>query len=149
MKKIITKFSALLMVLALVGCSASTEATKTSTGNDETKAEEVESTEETVTETYESIYNDYAAQLQEASPKLVEEYNSECTDFDLTGKAELSNKKIEELAKISTEGTEKMATLMYKNGDEYSVYEDWATKLTNVYMDEAQKITDAYMDSAV
>ena len=42
-----------------------------------------------------------------------------------------------------------MASLMLKNGDESSVYEEWAGKLTNVYMEQSQQITDAYMSSAV
>ena len=41
-----------------------------------------------------------------------------------------------------------MATLMQKNGDEYSVYEEWSLKLTDVYTQYATQITDAYTASA-
>ena len=41
-----------------------------------------------------------------------------------------------------------MATLMQKNGDEYSVYEEWSLKLTDVYTQYAKQITDAYTSSA-
>ena len=69
--------------------------------------------------------------------------------MSLEEKAELSNDKISVLAEIETEGTEKMAEVMWENGDDYEVYEDWANKLYDVYEEEAGKITDAYMDSAM
>ena len=40
-----------------------------------------------------------------------------------------------------------MATLMQKNGDEYSVYEEWANKLMEVYTQYSAQITDAYTAS--
>ena len=48
---------------------------------------------------------------------------------DLNALAELSNSKVEKLAEISNQGVSEMATLMQKNGDEYSVYEEWSLKV--------------------
>lgn len=41
-----------------------------------------------------------------------------------------------------------MAKIMYRNGDEYSVYDEWSQKLYQVYMDYGAQITDAYMGYA-
>jgi len=102
--------------------------------------------------TYEDIYNEYTQKLQDATPGLIDEYNQEAaanTD-GMTGLATICNKKISELAKINTEGTKKMAQLMYTSGNgSYQDYEDWAMKLSDVYTTEAQKITDAYTSSAM
>lgn len=102
--------------------------------------------------TYEDIYNEYAQKLQDATPGLIDEYNQEAAanTEGVTGLATICDKKISKLAAISTEGTEKMAQLMYTSGSgSYQDYEDWAMKLSDVYMTEAQKITDAYMNSAM
>lgn len=53
------------------------------------------------------------------------------------------------LAEISNDGVSEMAQLMYRNGDEYSTYEEWAGKLYDVYMEYAGQIQDAYMDSCM
>ena len=100
--------------------------------------------------TYESIYDEYAQKIKDATPGLVEEYNNEAAEKagDINALAELSNAEIEKLAEISNEGIEKMAELMLKNGDSEETYTEWANKLTDVYMEEAQKITDEYMNSA-
>ena len=55
---------------------------------------------------------------------------------------------MEKLAEIANEGVEKMAKIMYRNGDEYSVYDEWSQKLYQVYTDYGTQITDAYMDYA-
>ena len=57
--------------------------------------------------------------------------------------------KVQQLADISMEGVNEMASFMYKAGSgKYSEYEEWADKLYKVYEEEAGKITDAYMNSA-
>ncbi len=101
--------------------------------------------------TYQEILDEYTKKIQETTPGLVEEYNTEAASKsgDINALAEISNAKISKLAEIINEGIEEMASLMLKNGDEYSVYEEWAGKLTNVYMEQSQQITDAYMSSAV
>jgi len=132
---------------------ATTSTTTAPTTTTTTTAPTTTTTTSTSSETtYEDIYNEYAQKLQDATPGLIDEYNQEAaanTD-GVTGLATICDKKISKLAAISTEGTEKMAQLMYTSGSgSYQDYEDWATKLSDVYMTEAQKITDAYMDSAM
>ena len=99
--------------------------------------------------TYDSIYDEYTARLKEEAPKLAEEYTNESANLaTVEEKAQLSNDKISRLAEISNEGVEAMAEIMYANGDDYDVYEEWSMKLMNVYQEQAQLITDAYTDSA-
>lgn len=100
-------------------------------------------------DTYESVYNEYAAKLQEATPQLVDEYNAECGGLDLQGKADLVSEKITQLAAIETEGTEKMAVVMMYSGGGYEDYETWAMKLYGVYEEQAMLLMDAYMASAM
>lgn len=97
---------------------------------------------------YESILADYSARMAAAAPGLVAEYNAEYSAYPtIDGRAELSNAKIEKLAAIESEGTEKMAEHHFAVGDSYSTYQSWAMKLYNVYEQYAQQITDAYMAS--
>lgn len=137
-KKIISVLVMLAMVFAFTACGS---------GGD--SGESAEPAAEPAT--YESILDEYTQKIEEATPGLIEEYNKESAELagDLNALAELSNSKIEELAKIETEGTEKMAELMLDNGDEQEVYEEWAQKLYDVYEEYAGQITDAYMDSAM
>ncbi len=101
---------------------------------------------------YQSILDTYSKKLRQATPKLLEEYKNEAAanTEGLTGLATICNNKITELAKINTDGTQEMASYMYKHGSgSYDEYQEWALKLYDVYEEEAQKITDAYMDSAM
>lgn len=127
---------AAVVALLLTGCSG---------GASEKKAEEPKEV------TYESILEDYTAQLKEQAPVLVDEYKAEAKEKagDIAALAELSNAKIAKLAETCDAGIGKMAELMQKNGDEYSTYEEWSLKLMDVYTDQAQLITDAYMASAM
>ncbi len=103
------------------------------------------------TKTYETVLEEYTNKLQEATPKLIEEYKNEATKNTdgLQGLASLCNDKVSELAKISTDGIQEMAQLMLHSGSgSYDEYQEWSTKLQNVYMDEAAKIQDTYMSSA-
>lgn len=127
---------AAVVALLLAGCSG---------GASEKKAEEPKEV------TYESILEDYTAQLKEQAPVLVDEYKAEAKEKagDIAALAELSNAKIANLAETCDAGIGKMAELMQKNGDEYSTYEEWSLKLMDVYTDQAQLITDAYMASAM
>lgn len=101
--------------------------------------------------TYQSILDDYTQKIEEATPRLIEEYYAEAA-FNingLEGLAALSNDKVLELADICTDGIEEMAEVMwYTSSGSYSEYEEWAAKLYDVYMDETGKITEAYMKSA-
>lgn len=101
--------------------------------------------------TYQSILDDYTQRIEEATPRLIEEYYEEAAlnTNGLEGLATLSNDKVLELADICTDGVEEMAEVMWYTGSgSYSEYEEWAAKLYDVYMDEAGKITEAYMNSA-
>lgn len=100
-------------------------------------------------ETYQGILDDYTTQLENKAPELVQQFNTEAAKLSsITEKSTLATQLTEQLAQISTEGTEKMAALMTKNGDDYSTYQDWATKLGNVYQEQAALISNAYMTSA-
>lgn len=145
-KKIVALLLAGVLACSVIACGAGEEAKKEA----EVKTEANTNEEEKAEVTYQSILDDYTKEIEEATPKLVEEYNSESASIstDLNALAELSNKKITALAEISNEGISKMAELMTKNGDEYSLYEEWAQKLTDVYTEYAGQITDAYTNSA-
>ena len=108
-------------------------------------------TVETSEEQYQVILDDYTLKIKEATPMLVEEYNSEYPNNEegLEGLANLSNQKIGKLAEISNEGIGKMAEVHFSKGSgKYEDYEEWAGKLMDVYMQEGEQITDAYMNSA-
>lgn len=101
--------------------------------------------------TYEEVLEEYSQKIRNATPRLIAEYQEEAKNNQsgITGLAELSNKKIEELANIQSEGTEEMAKIyMYNGTGSYNEYSEWSEKLFDVYMEEAEKITDAYMASA-
>ena len=146
----------LVLSFSLGACSSpdekdtanTTEKTSTST---KPKAEKtVVSSEAKKYNSYQSILDDYTKKLQEASLKLVDEYNNEypALNGDINALAGLSNKKVEKLAEISNDGTTEMAKLQLAGESDYSVYEEWAGKLIDVYTQEAQKIMDAYLASA-
>jgi len=150
---------AVALVLGLPACgrSGSSDQSSSATSEEDSSSSTTASTTTATTNTdsettYEDIYNEYTQKLQDATPGLIDEYNQEAaanTD-GMTGLATICNKKISELAKINTEGTKKMAQLMYTSGNgSYQDYEDWAMKLSDVYTTEAQKITDAYTSSAM
>lgn len=115
----------LLLVLMLAGCAKTAE------------------------EAYLDIYDEYAAKLQEATPRLIAEFRAEAGgETDVIRLAELSTKKTEELALISTEGMQKMAEIPLEYNGDYAAYDEWAAKLMQVYTDEAAKLNDVYMELA-
>ena len=95
---------------------------------------------------YEAIYNDYAAQLEEKTQELIEEYKAESAGLELDAKAELVNKKVEVLAELSNTGVEEMAKYMLSHGDSEG-YTTWSGKLYDVYMEQAQLIMDEYINN--
>ncbi|MBQ1597523.1 MAG: hypothetical protein II566_10860 [Lachnospiraceae bacterium] len=98
--------------------------------------------------TYNSIYKSYAKKIKKATPKLLAKFKKKIKKLNsVSDKAELTQKYIQKLATIQVDGTKAMATLMYKNGDDYSTYEKWAMKLMKVYEKQAGKITSVYMNS--
>lgn len=102
-------------------------------------------------ETYDSIYEEYSKKLNDMTPGKIDEFNSEADESDgsISSLAEISNNKVADLAEVCTEGIQKMAELMYRNGDDYSVYEENASKLYSVYEDCGTQIYDAYLARAV
>ena len=144
------KIMALLLVSVLgVSVVACGDTTIDEPAKKDEVVEEVKDDKVTDDSTYESILEEYSKKLKEQAVILAEEYNNEAADLggNLEELAELVNSKVEKLAFTSTEGMEKMALIMTKNGDEYEVYEEWALKLTDVYTEEAQTIMENYLNS--
>ena len=153
-KKLVALMMVGAMAFSMASCGGSDEAEPAAEEtqveeNTESKSEDAESSDSEEV-TYQSILDDYTKQIQDATPGLVEEYNTESADKagDIEALAELSNSKVEELAEICNEGVEKMAELMLENGDDQETYEEWAGKLQNVYTEYSAQITDAYTNSA-
>lgn len=149
-KKLIALLITATMALSLTACGGSGDDKKEDTKTEETSKEDNKEESKEDEATYESILADYTAKLQDATPGLVDEFNSEAAEKagDINALAELSNSKTEELAKISNEGVEKMAQLKLANGDDDQTYNDWAQKLMDVYEEQATQITDAYTAAA-
>ena len=152
-KKIVAIMLASMLAVSATACGDSGEssggndtAQEADEGSNAADEAEPEAAEEV---TYQSILDDYTKQIQDATPGLVDEYNTEAADKagDLEALAELSNSKVEELAKICNDGVGEMADLMLKNGDDQETYEEWAGKLQDVYTEYSTQITDAYTDS--
>jgi predicted small secreted protein len=123
MKRIIALL--LLLVLLLAGCTKTAE------------------------EAYLDIYDEYTAKLQETTPQLIAEFRAAAgEETDIIRLSELSTKKTEELALISTEGMQKMAEIPAEYNGDYAAYDEWAAKLMQVYTDEAAKIEAVYMELA-
>lgn len=163
-KKFLALSLATVMVLSVTACSTkesrstSDDATSlssaissskdTSTESSETTSDSADATSETSDEdTYQSIFVEYSEKLEEKATVLVDEFNAEAPDKggDVNALAELCEQKIENLAAVSTEGATKMASVMTKNGDAYSTYDEWVRNLYGEYEEQGQKITDAYM----
>lgn len=150
MKKTLNFLLALLMVASLCACG--------DTSSPEQSSEPVESVvdkgpveEETGYTSYQEILDAYTVKLQEATPGLIEEYNTEAAENTegLEGLATICNEKVSALAEISMEGTQEMANIYLHSGDGTSEeYQEWGTKLQEVYLTEAAKIQEAYMESA-
>ena len=98
-------------------------------------------------ETYDSIYEEYSAKIEEAGTKALKEFKEEAADeTDITSLAEIANNKVMDIATVQVEGGSKMAELMTKNGDEYSKYEEAYNKLYSVYNEQGMKVYSAYIN---
>ncbi|MBR2793385.1 MAG: hypothetical protein IKE16_01965 [Solobacterium sp.] len=101
-------------------------------------------------DSYEEIYDDYAARIRKEGPKLLEEYRKEAADNlgGMEGLAEIANEKVQQLADLNAKGTQAMAVYMYaKDPEGYENYEAWAKKLYEVYSEEGEKIYSAYLST--
>ena len=124
MKKIIVGVLVMAMAFAFCACGSS-------------------STEKA---TYDSIYEEYSAKIEDAGAKALDEFKDEASSkSDVNSLAELANDKVSDIATVQVEGGSKMAELMNKNGDEYSKYEKAYKKLYSVYNDEAMKVYKEYI----
>lgn len=102
-------------------------------------------------EKYQAIFDEYSEKMYNKTPILISEYKVETISNQegINGLAEISTQKVRELAKISSEGTEKMAVVMWDNGNnDYKTYESWGTKLYEVYAEESSKLMDLYLESS-
>ena len=130
----------LLLTLSLSACSKEDTKTSSSTVKEQTEVEET---------TYEDILQEYKKEMAETAPILIEEYNVESQKFedDPLELSRLSDEKVSVLNSISEEGIQKMAALMTQNGDDYEVYSEWSTKLTESYREYAADVTEANLNS--
>ena len=160
MKKCLSLIFSIFMIFVLCACGstllASQEDNQSSAQSDETASafekQESKEAKSVKYDSYQAILDDYTVKLTDATPVLIEEYNSEAADNDegLEGLAGICNSKVTELAKISNDGISEMAKYYYKHGNgSYDEYSEWAGKLQDVYIEEAGKIQEAYMQSAM
>lgn len=138
MKKVLSLLLVLGLCIGLTGCGES----------DVGETPKTDKKGETVT--YQSILDEYTKKITDATPGIVEEFNTEAQDKkgDINALAELSNAKTEKLAEICNEGIEKMAELKTKNGDDNDIYTDWAKKIQDIYSEQAKQISEAYINIA-
>lgn len=162
MKKLLVILFMSVVLLFLVACGSVSTVKETETDSsgslpsiddiEEFFSDDSQSSVKNDTISYQSIFDDYTAKLQSATPSLIEEYKSEAAanNAGLEGLAEICNNKVAELAEIANNGVSEMADYMLKHGSgNYDEYEEWSSKLYSVYDDEAQKIMDVYMNSAI
>lgn len=93
---------------------------------------------------FESIYNDYAEQMETVTADYINKINSGMSDIDLL--AEYCDEGVEKLAELLDEGIEKMADIVLLNAVGYG---EWSTKLSSLYMTKSGEITSAYMNASV
>lgn len=149
-KRLLTIILSGMLAMSFTACGNAGDTTSDKKAESSKESTTKVSEEPTEDVTYQSILDDYTQKIKDATPGLVDEYNTESAEAagDVQKLAELSNAKISKLAEISNEGISKMADIMLKSGDEQETYEEWAAKLQAVYQENAQQITDAYMSSA-
>jgi hypothetical protein len=99
---------------------------------------------------YQQILDTYTVKLQEATPRLLDEFRAAAVGVtDITRLAEISVDITAALAEISVEGTVEMANLWIVRGvGTEAVYMDYAARLNNVYMEEAAHISALYLERA-
>lgn len=104
--------------------------------------------EEKVEKTYQSVYDEYAAKIQEAAPALTAEFKEEAAAIkdDLSAVITLYSEKIGKLSEIVTEGGSKLGEVHLEHKEDQVEYKEWSEKLTQIYTDAAQQITDVYTE---
>lgn len=137
-KKFVGIFALVLLILVVfAGCTSQPK-------DKDQKPEEQKAT-------YQSVFDEYSAKIQEKAPVLAEEFKTEAEPLkgDISALASLSGDKVKELAEISTEGGQKLAQVHLAEKDEDSVYMEWSQKLIEVYTEASKQITDAYTEIAM
>ena len=79
-KKLIALLITATMALSLTACGGSGDDKKEDTKTEETAKEDTKEESKEDEATYESILADYTAKLQDATPGLVDEFNSEAAE---------------------------------------------------------------------
>lgn len=146
MKKAMLSFAmAIILTLGLAGCGNESEASNDSSANDAVEeSSNTETSEEPETRTYESVMVQYASELQDATPELMERYYQAAPDLSADAKAQLTTDMIAELGKICDDGIAEFAQVQLANGDDQAVYEDWVSRLQAIYQQQVQLIEEAY-----
>lgn len=146
MKKILLAFVlAIVMSIGLVGCGGASEPSNdSSASNASEESSGADIAEDAPTKTYESVMIQYASELQDATPVLMERYYQAAPELNAEAKAQLATDITTELAKICDDGIAEFAQIQLANGDAQSVYDDWASRLQAIYEQQVQLITEAY-----
>lgn len=93
----------------------------------------------------ESIYDDYAKQIEDTAAKYINKINSDKSG-DIEILADIAAEGDEKLAELCAEGIEKMADTAILNAASYT---EWSTKLTSLYMSKYGEITSAYTSASI
>lgn len=93
---------------------------------------------------FESIYNDYAEQIEDAAADCISEINANKANIEAL--ADISADGIDKMAELCAEGVDKMAEKVLLNG---AGYVEWSSKLTTLYNEKSTEVTNAYMNASV
>ena len=104
-------------------------------------------------ESYEDVYGEYSQKIIDATPTLIDEFKAEADGSDgqtdsLADECYYCEVDMDEDDAVRMSQGHYKECPYYRNGDEYSVYDEWSQKLYQVYTDYGTQITDAYMDYA-
>lgn len=92
----------------------------------------------------ESIYDDYAKQIEDAAVECINEINANKGSIDIL--ADISADGIDKMAEICAEGIDKMADMALLNASDYM---EWSTKLSTLYTNKSSEVTSAYMNASM
>lgn len=100
-------------------------------------------------ESYEAIYNDYAQKLTDATPGLIEEFESEAAlNFGgEEGLTEILSSKQLVLSEIAAECANVLSAFYSASSQddaEATAYIEWNNKINSMYTQEARKLTEIY-----
>jgi len=97
---------------------------------------------------YEQIYNDYKAEMEEATETYVGELKEKSGSLSKNDLYDETQKRIKALEKIYDEGKDKMVDTMLKSTeDDAKAYKKYFEKLTETYTELTREITATYTDN--